>query len=59
MILASAAMIIVNFIYGWNKMHFGFWGRNISLILLILAMLVSIRETRKNPEKREHRKKDL
>ena len=58
LIVASTILIIVNFINSWDKMDFGFWGRIISLILLILAMVITIRETKKNKEKREYKKSD-
>lgn len=50
LIVASPALIIVNFINSWDKMDFGFWGRIISLILLILAMVITIRDNKKNQE---------
>mgnify|MGYP003112123868 CR=1 FL=1 len=56
LIVASTILIIVNFINSWDKMDFGFWGRIISLILLILAMVITIRETKKNKEKRAYKK---
>ena len=56
LIVASTILIIVNFINSWDKMDFGFWGRIISLILLILAMVITIRETKKNKEKRGYKK---
>ncbi|MDO6602416.1 hypothetical protein SAMN03080594_103193 [Arenibacter palladensis] len=56
LIIASTILIIVNFINSWDKMDFGFWGRIISLILLILAMVITIRETKKNKEKRGYKK---
>lgn len=53
LIIASAIWIIVSFISSWDKMDFGFWGRVISLILLILAMVITIRDNKKNQEKSE------
>lgn len=52
LIVASTTLIIVNFINSWGKMDFGFWSRIISLILLILAMVITIRETKKNQKKK-------
>ncbi|RAJ09006.1 hypothetical protein LV92_03224 [Arenibacter echinorum] len=51
LIIASAIWIIVSFISCWDKMDFGFWGRVISLILLILAMVITIRDNKKNRKK--------
>lgn len=50
LIIASTLLIIVNFINSWDKMDFGFRGRIISLILLILAMVITIRDNKKNQE---------
>lgn len=50
LIVASTALIIVNFINSWGKMDFGFWSRIISLILLILAMVITIHDNKKNQE---------
>ena len=51
LIIASTLWIIVSFINSWNKMDFGFWARIITLTLLILAMLITIRDTKKNRKK--------
>tara|TARA_R110000744_G_scaffold55307_7_gene116874 strand:- start:786 stop:1001 length:216 start_codon:yes stop_codon:yes gene_type:complete len=53
LIIASAIWIIVSFISSYDKMDLGFWGRVISLILLILAMVITIRDNKKNQEKSE------
>ncbi len=58
LIVASTILIIVNFISSWDKMDFGFWGRIISLILLIIAMVITIHETKKNQEKRGYNKSE-
>ncbi|MDL5512316.1 hypothetical protein QSE00_10855 [Arenibacter sp. M-2] len=57
-IVASTILIIVNFISSWDKRDFVFWGRIISLILLIIAMVITIHETKKNQEKRGYNKSD-
>ncbi|MBU2906318.1 hypothetical protein KO529_16100 [Arenibacter algicola] len=51
LIIASTLWIIVSFINSWNNMDFGFWARIITLTLLILAMLITIRDTKKNRKK--------
>ena len=53
LIIASAIWIIINFINSWDQMDFGFWGRVISLVLLILAMLITIGDIKKKQEKSE------
>lgn len=53
LIITSAIWIIVSFINSWDQMDFRFWGRVISLVLLILAMVITIHDNKKNQEKSE------
>ena len=50
LIITSAIWIIVSFINSWDQMDFRFWGRVISLVLLILAMVITIHDNKKNQE---------
>ena len=50
LILASALLIVLNFIFTSDKMDAGFWLRNLSNVLLILAMYVTIRHQKKKKE---------
>lgn len=44
LIILSILLIIMNFIFTSNEMNTGFWLRIITCILIILAMVVTIRD---------------
>lgn len=46
-IITSAILLTVNFIFESDEMDFGFWLRTVSSVLIIIAMVLTIRE-RKN-----------
>jgi len=46
-IIASLLLIVLNFIYTSDEMNSGFWMRITASVLLIIAMVITIRD-RKN-----------
>jgi asparagine N-glycosylation enzyme membrane subunit Stt3 len=47
-IIASLILIILNFIFTSDEMNSGFWMRIIGSVLLILAMILTIRDRKRN-----------
>lgn len=47
-IAAAFILIIINFVSSAGEMDLGFWLRNIANVLLIVAMLFSIRDMGRN-----------
>lgn len=50
LIIGSALLIVLNFIFTSDEMDTGFWLRILSSALLILAMFVTIRHHKKKKE---------
>ncbi len=47
LIIASFILIILNFIFASHNINSGFWMRIIGSVLLILAMILTIRDRKK------------